>query len=131
MTEGAFIRYIMGKIWFILVLLSGSFGFSQVKTEPITEYSANEVKNGTLLDVRTPEEFQKGHLERAVNINWYDTDFAEQVKSLDKDKPIYVYCKLGGRSEAASKVLDSLGFKNVVDLTGGYDAFKAAKEKRE
>lgn len=114
-----------------MVFVSGYFGFSQVKKEPITEYSPNVVKNGILLDVRTPEEYQEGHLDNAVNINWFDTDFAKQTLSLNKEKPIYVYCKLGGRSAKASKVLDSLGFKNVVDLTGGYDAFKAAKEKRE
>ena len=121
----------MKKVWFLLVLLSGYFGFSQVKTEPITEYSPNEVKNGVLLDVRTPEEFQQGHLDHAVNINWYDTDFAKQTQNLDKEKPVYVYCKLGGRSAKAAKALDSLGFKNVVDLTGGYDAFKAGKKKHK
>ena len=119
----------MKKFWFLLVLLSGCSYVSHVKSEPITEYSPDQGKNGTVLDVRTPEEFQEGHLDRAVNINWYDADFAKQIQSLDKEGPIYVYCKLGGRSAKASKVLDSLGFKNVVDLTGGYDAFKAKKKK--
>ncbi|MCG2461738.1 rhodanese-like domain-containing protein [Flavobacteriaceae bacterium F89] len=121
----------MKKIWFLSIILASYFGFSQVVKEPITDYSGKELKNGILLDVRTPEEFQEGHLDRALNINWYDSDFAEQIQRLDKEKTIYVYCKLGGRSAKASKVLDSLGFKNVVDLTGGYDTFKTAKEKRE
>ena len=117
----------MKKFWFLLILLTGCSYFSHVKTEPITEYSSEQLKGGILLDVRTPEEFEEGHLDQAVNINWFDTDFAKQTQSLDKEKPIYVYCKLGGRSAKAAKVLDSLGFKNVVDLTGGYDAFKAAQ----
>jgi rhodanese-related sulfurtransferase len=120
----------MKKVWFLLVFLSGYFGFSQIRSVPITEYSSAQGKNEVLLDVRTPEEFKEGHLASAVNINWYDADFAEQIQRLDKEKPIYVYCKAGGRSAKASKALDSLGFKNIVDLTGGYDAVKAAGEKR-
>lgn len=73
-----------------------------------------------LVDVRTPKEFEAGHLDNAVNINWFDDDFAAQFHNMSREKTFYVYCKKGGRSAKAAKVLDSLGFK-VVDLTGGYD----------
>lgn len=96
---------------------------AQSKTKPITELSQNEFKDVILLDVRTPEEFNKGHIDKAVNINWFDSNFAEQVESIDKDETIYVYCKMGGRSAKAAHLLDSLGFKKVIDLTGGYDAY--------
>ena len=100
---------------------------TQKKTLPITEFSERHAKSGILVDVRTPEEYQAGHLDNAININWYDPDFTDQIGGLEKDKTIYLYCKLGGRSARAAGKLDSLGYK-AVDLTGGYDAYIATKE---
>ena len=97
---------------------------TQRKAIHITEISQQDLNNAYLIDVRTPKEFQEGHLDNAININWFDPDFQQQVRALEKDKKIYVYCKKGGRSMEAAAVLDSLGFK-VIDLTGGYDAYTA------
>lgn len=112
--------------YFLSLLLVFVFflGCAQSKTKPITEFSQNDINEGILIDVRTPNEFEAGHIENAQNINWFDTDFAEQMKAIDKTSAIYVYCKKGGRSAKAARFLDSLGYKNVVDLTGGYDALK-------
>ena len=76
-----------------------------------------------MVDVRTPEEYQQGHIDNAVNIDWMDTSFDSRVQNLDKDKTIYVYCKKGGRSAKAYEKLSAFGFKNIVDLEGGYDAW--------
>ncbi len=72
-----------------------------------------------LIDVRTPEEYAEGYIKNAVNINFYDDDFLEQMSALDKDKPVYVYCRLGGRSGKASAQLKEAGFTKVYDLEGG------------
>jgi rhodanese-related sulfurtransferase len=72
-----------------------------------------------LVDVRTPEEFNEGHIENAVNIDFMADDFDAKVVSLDKEKPVMVYCKSGGRSAKASARLKELGFKNITDLEGG------------
>ena len=72
-----------------------------------------------LIDVRTPEEFSQGHLENAKNINIMAEDFDAQVASLDKSKPVMVYCKSGGRSARASERLKELGFTTITDLEGG------------
>jgi len=72
-----------------------------------------------LIDVRTPEEFSQGHLENAKNINIMAEDFDAQVASLDKSKPVMVYCKSGGRSARASERLKELGFTMITDLEGG------------
>ncbi|MGI9551419.1 MAG: rhodanese-like domain-containing protein [Aurantibacter sp.] len=107
--------------FFALLLLI--FGCVQSKAKPITEFSQNDINKGILVDVRTLEEYQAGHIDKAVNINWFDADFAKQFENFEKDKTIYVYCKKGGRSAKAVHLLDSLGFKNVVDLEGGYDSW--------
>jgi thioredoxin 1 len=80
----------------------------------------------TIVDVRTPEEFQGGHLKDAVNINIYDADFDARIGKLDKKAPVYVYCKAGGRSADAAARLQSMGFASVYDLKGGFMAWSAA-----
>ncbi len=73
-----------------------------------------------LLDVRTAEEFGDGHVERAVNIDVLKDDFSEKAKSLDPDKPVYVYCRSGKRSAKASSILKDMGFNEIYDMEGGY-----------
>jgi rhodanese-related sulfurtransferase len=73
-----------------------------------------------ILDVRTPEEFNSGHIDNALNINWLGTTFVADTKKLDKKKPIYVYCKSGNRSSKAVKKLEELGFETIIELEGGY-----------
>lgn len=107
---------------FIILLLYVNLSYSQIKSKSITEFSQKNTKNVVLVDVRTPEEFEAGHLENAININWYDPEFTNKFQDVHKEKTIYLYCKMGGRSAKAATVLDSLGFK-VVDLKGGYTAF--------
>lgn len=72
-----------------------------------------------LVDVRTTSEFTVSHLKNAQNICVTNNDFKEKVKTLDKDEPVYVYCKKGGRSAKAAKILTEMGFKKVYDLQGG------------
>jgi len=76
------------------------------------------------VDVRTPEECSAGMIEGAVNINFYDADFKDQISALDRDKTTMIYCRSGGRSGKAAEVLEELGFKVVYDLSGGYMNWK-------
>ncbi|GGW24014.1 hypothetical protein GCM10007383_05630 [Arenibacter certesii] len=91
---------------------------------PISEFDQKLLKNGILIDVRTPEEFKNGYIKNAKNINWFDADFADKFREVDKDQTIYLYCKVGGRSGQAQKKLQDMEYKKVVNLTGGYDAYK-------
>ncbi len=72
-----------------------------------------------LVDVRTTEEFLESHLKGAQNICVTRSDFKEKIKTLDKDKPVYLYCKIGGRSARAARILKEMGFKKVYDMDGG------------
>ncbi|CAM4213360.1 rhodanese-like domain-containing protein [Zobellia nedashkovskayae] len=116
------------KFHYLLVtLLVINLGCVQSNGKHITEFSQNDIESGILMDVRTPEEFSEGHLDNAVNIDWFEADFIKNVDTIDRARPVYVYCKMGGRSAKAAYVLDSLGFDKVVNLEGGYDAFIANK----
>lgn len=81
--------------------------------------------NPQLLDVRTPEEFRSGHIDGAVNANWNGPEFESTAKSLDKTKPVFVYCLSGGRSARAAKKLSDMGFTKVYDLQGGFLKWQA------
>ncbi|NJB72783.1 rhodanese-related sulfurtransferase [Saonia flava] len=113
----------MKRFLLLFLLIIGQVGCSQKKEIPITELSQKDIDKGILVDVRTPEEYNMGHLDSAMNINWFDEDFAKQFESIDKNKTLYLYCKMGGRSAKASELLESKGYKTV-NLLGGYDAWK-------
>lgn len=70
-----------------------------------------------LLDVRTPEEFQQGHLEGSINIP-YDEIHSRLAELVDTSKPIVAYCRSGNRSGKAKGILEGLGYKNVVNAGG-------------
>jgi thioredoxin len=82
--------------------------------------------NATIIDVRTPEEFQGGHLKDAVNFNVLAPEFQSQVSKLDKSQPVFVYCKVGGRSADAVEKMKSMGFTTIYDMKGGYMAWSSA-----
>lgn len=83
-------------------------------------HDATAGNNVQLLDVRTAEEFKEGHLDHAVNIDVLKDDFSEKAKTLDKDQPLYLYCRSGNRSAKASTILKDMGFKEIYDMEGGY-----------
>ncbi len=85
-----------------------------------------ETPGAVILDVRTPEEFSKGYIAGALNSNWNDEAFNSQVSTLDKSKPVFVYCLSGGRSAAAAAKLRKDGFQQVYELTDGMLAWRAA-----
>lgn len=92
-----------------------------------------EIKEPTsqIVDVRTPEEFAEGHIAKAVNMNVNDTDFESKIATLDKEKPVMVYCRSGGRSAKAAGILKEKGFKHVYDLDGGMIGWNEANKPTE
>lgn len=82
----------------------------------------NEAK---ILDVRSADEFQEGHIPGATLIDVQSPqEFMEEIESLDKNSPYYVYCNSGRRGEQACMVMDFNGFQNTYNLEGGYEAWQ-------
>lgn len=79
-----------------------------------------------VLDVRTPKEFDDGHLKGAQLENFYSESFAQNLEAYDKDADYLVYCASGGRSGKAVKQMQELGFRSAVNLDGGYEAWQKA-----
>ncbi|MEK9726707.1 MAG: rhodanese-like domain-containing protein [Candidatus Margulisiibacteriota bacterium] len=78
-------------------------------------------KSFSIVDVRSYQEFQSGHIDQAIHINYQDHD---NLKKLDPKKTYLLYCKSGRRSQLAAEFLNNHGFKNVFNMTGGIDAWK-------
>lgn len=91
----------------------------------------NELPDAAVIDVRSPEEFANGHLQKAKNINWNGSDFETQIATLNKNEPVFVYCLSGGRSAAAVAKMQSMGFKEVYELAGGIMKWRAAQLPEE
>jgi rhodanese-related sulfurtransferase len=77
---------------------------------------------GIIVDVRTPGEYTRGNIKGSKNIN-IAGNFSEEIKKLDKNKPVYVYCASGGRSSRAMQTMNQMGFKEVYNLSGGFSAW--------
>ncbi len=74
-----------------------------------------------LVDVRTRGEFMAGHIKGANNIDFFQgSAFQGAFSKLKKDKPLYIYCQSGNRSQKAARILVDMGFQEVYDLRGGY-----------
>ena len=122
----------MKKVFFIFIMMY-SFSSCAQETKQHQLISQEEfakilTKEIQLLDVRTPQEYQQGYIEGAVLINFFDPDFVTKVSTrFDKNKPLYIYCAVGGRSNKAAKKLISVGFESVYDLKGGFTKWKNFK----
>ena len=101
------------------IIFLGFSSFSQVieNVDAIKFKQLVESGNGIVLDVRTPEEFSRGH--NATSINIADREFATKVNLMKKDKPIYVYCLSGSRSAYAVKQMSQMGFTKLYNLQYG------------
>jgi len=114
----------MKKFILILILIGCEQNKNFIKLVEKEELQYLMNQDIQLIDVRTPNEFFNGSIGKAKNIDFNSPFFREQVLKLDKNKPVVVFCYAGGRSGKASLMLDSLGFKQIYDLKGGYSGWK-------
>lgn len=98
----------------------GQTTFKNISKQELQKVLSKE-SNVQLVDVRTPSEYQNGAIKGAILIDFWGDGFLSKVtKQFDKQKPIYLYCKVGGRSSKAAQLLVNNGYKIVYSLEGGY-----------
>jgi len=125
----------MKKIFFVLTVSMFLLSCKERTPEHVTildstQYEQNISQNDvTIIDVRTPQEYQDGYIKKAQNINVQSPNFKTDIQNFDKEKPIYIYCRSGMRSEKAGKILEEMGFKEIYDLKGGILSWKGELEK--
>jgi len=81
-----------------------------------------------VLDVRTAEEFEAGHIEGAVNLDFLNEDFAANLAKLGKDTTYVLHCKSGARSAKALEIMKEQGFESIAHMNEGFDAWTTAGE---
>lgn len=81
-----------------------------------------------LVDVRTPEEYQQGHIKAARLMDFYSAEFHAQLQTLPKEKSIVLYCRSGRRSAEAAKFLASIGYSRVLNMLGGIIQWKKDRQ---
>lgn len=120
-------HFLMFLIPFTLFSCNGqpAKNLQSIATEDFSK-KINNTPKAQILDVRTPEEFASEHIDNAVNVDWLGNNFEVNAKKFDKSKPVFVYCKSGGRSSKAATKLAELGFKNIYELQGGILKWSAA-----
>ena len=121
-------RYLI--LLFIFCTLLSCNGQSSKNIQTIApEAFAKKIKEtpkAQILDVRTPEEYASEHIDNATNVNWLGDNFVADAEKFDKSKPVFVYCKIGGRSSKAAAKLAELGFATIYNLDGGMMKWNAA-----
>jgi thioredoxin 1 len=122
---------IIKNIFTSLLIALSLFGCT--KKEGLQNLAATEFQTelksaepGQILDVRTIDEYAKGHIEGAILADITSDAFQNAVANLDKTKTVYVYCLSGSRSGSAASQLQEMGFKSIVNLTGGMLAWQSA-----
>ena len=108
------------------------FGSPRVDSGNIQVLSASEFKaaikknTSQIVDVRTAIEYKSGHIKNAKNIDFFQRNTLKtNLDKLDKTKPLYLYCRSGGRSHKAAKIAEKLGFNEIYDLKGGFMSYNA------
>lgn len=81
-----------------------------------------------LVDVRTPEEYQQGHIKGARLMDFYSAEFHAMMQTLPKEKPVVLYCRSGRRSAEAMTFLVSIGYSRVFNLLGGIVQWKKDRQ---
>lgn len=123
----------MMRLRIVLVFALLLFAAFVQAQQTVTDASAQEIyelvheQGGqvTFIDVRTPEEYNEGHIKGAVLLPVIDTDFPQKINELPKDKTYVVYCRTGNRSQYAKKIMVAAGL-SVIHMDGGIVAWKRA-----
>ncbi len=106
------------------------FGSHLEKSSTLNILDAKTFKNAItkdnvqLVDVRTSQEYEEGHIFDAINIDFYSGKFNVEFSKLEKEEPIYIYCKSGNRSKQTANKLANMGFVEIYDLAGGILNYK-------
>ena len=109
-----------------IAILSLILAFSCEQLNPseiiiISESDFIELRDSeyTLIDVRTKDEFDLGHIDSAINLDFYSDSFQNDILSLPKNETIVLYCRTNNRSNKTATILKENGYKEILVIRGG------------
>ncbi len=108
-------------VFFSLLLVYSCQIFESKEISVISNTQFTEIQDTDyiLVDVRTAEEYESGHIQDAVNFNFYSESFQNDILSLDKSASIVLYCRTQNRSTKTANYLKENGYKEITVLEGG------------
>ena len=135
-------KLIFQSFTLLLSLVFCSFSSCSSKEEPISELNQDtnstiqefqftnmkaveaakilkDNSNAVVLDIRTPAEFNEGHIPNAVNIDYKADSFESELGKLDRDATYVMHCRSGRRSANSFETFKKLGFKNIIHMDAG------------
>lgn len=116
------------RLVFLVLALIGHYAAAQTTHKNIHATAFKRMMHGpgvVIMDVRTPEEWQRGSVKNATKLNWMEEkQFKAAAAQLDKSKTYLIYCGSGGRAEYAAEYLHSIGFTKLFVLQGGFRDLK-------
>tara|TARA_B100001175_G_C19289848_1_gene532998 strand:+ start:114 stop:482 length:369 start_codon:yes stop_codon:yes gene_type:complete len=101
-----------------IFLCSCTKQFEYISVEEFNNFYDNEFE---LIDVRTVEEFQSGHILGAINIDFLSLDLLDEINEIDTNSNLIIYCRTDNRSRKSAKILADNKYKNVYVIKGGID----------
>ena len=108
-------------VFFSLLLVYSCQIFESKDIKEMSDAQFTEIQNTDyiLVDVRTAEEFESGHIQDAVNFDFYSESFDNDILTLDKSSSIILYCRTQNRSTKTANYLKENGYKEITVLVGG------------
>ena len=91
------------SILFSFLFVTGVYAQAVKHVDARKFQELTQAENGVILDVRTPQEYSHGHIEGSTLISVSDREFVNKINLLQKDKPVYLYCLTGSRSNSAAR----------------------------
>jgi len=133
------VKALIGVVLISIVLLQGctttEYNSPYSKTQTLLDITAIEsyaiIQNNTenpnfiIIDIRTPEEYESGHLVDSIIIDYYESTFEKDIDQLDKEKTYLIYCRTGRRTGLAMDIMEDLNFLNVYNMLGGITQWEA------
>ncbi|RLF58776.1 MAG: rhodanese-like domain-containing protein [Thermoplasmata archaeon] len=127
------VKALIGVVLISIVILQGCTTTEDdspySKTQTLLDITAIEsyylIQNNTenpnfiIIDIRTPEEYESGHLADSIIIDYYESTFEKDIDQLDKEKTYLIYCRTGRRTGLAMDIMEDLNFLNVYNMLGG------------
>ena len=108
-------------IFFSLLLAYSCQIFESIEINEISDIQFTEIQyaNHILVDVRTSEEYESGHIQDAINFDFYSESFQNDILTLDKSSSIILYCRTQNRSTKTANYLKENGYKEITVIAGG------------
>lgn len=114
-------------VFILLATVANSQSINDIEIDEFLKKMGSE--KYVLVDVRTAEEFGEGHIEGAINIDYYSEDFSNQISKIGRRTPVLLYCRSGNRSGKSMQLMYKIGFTEVKHLDCGIKGWEAENQK--